>query len=314
MPILPSSNFIKIFPAKIRITAVAALVLCAVIIFPHDGMSAAERRIDAGGTRLNYIDEGSGSRTIVMIHGSHSSIYAYSLSIFDDVSKKYRAVAIDLSGFGKSKRLKKTMTLEEHVDVIHDALQKLNVKDPVLVGHSYGGAVVLRYLLKYQGEVHSAVLLSPYMAPFEHIFIGHRLAKKPVIGDMFIFGVIKPLQLFKTNRAFLTGAFYPDPVDEAYADAELPLALKRNHFRSNARDIYSLKPALKEMEARYGEIKIPVTILAGDSDAIAPTEIHGAWLHKKIPQSKFELLPKTGHQPAFTKKKEVLQAIDEAAA
>ncbi len=310
-----SLNFKNTFP-EIRTPAfLTGLFLFIGLFFSSipSSPAAVHHKIQAGGTELTYIDEGSG-RPVVMIHGSHSSLYTYELSVFDRVAQKYRAVAIDLSGFGESRRLKKRMTLEEHADVIHDALLKLGVREPVMVGHSYGGAVVLCYLLKYQKEVHSAVLLSPYMAPFEHIFIGHRLANKPVIGDLFIWTVVKPIQLLKKDENFMTGAFYPDPVNKAYAKKEIPLALRRKALESNARDIYALRDALNQMAGRYGEIKVPVTILAGDSDKIAPTEIHGAFLHEQIPGSKFILLPKTGHLPAFTKSAEVLSAIDEAAA
>jgi len=90
----------------------------------------------------------------------------------------------------------------------------------------------------------------------------------------------------------------------------VPLAIKPSAFKANAEDVKSLGPALEKISAHYSEIKVPVIIVTGDADQIAPAERHAYPLHKAIPHSKLIVLPKTGHQPAFTKPDEVMKAID----
>lgn len=299
---------------KARTFFLLVLVFPAAVLSAGAPASAAlEKRLQAGGTELNYVDEGSGpGRPVVLIHGSHSSLYTFTFSIFDRVAQRHRAVAFDLSGYGKSKRLKKKMTVEEHVEILHDALKELKIKKPVLVGHSMGGAFVLCYLLKYPDDVSAAVLLAPYTKPFKKIFIGYRLGRLPVIGDLFVWLVIKPMQWFRAPESWAKSAFYPSEVNSEYMRQEIKLVLKRSTFKNNSRDIYALRDLLNRIDSRYGEIKVPVYILAGDSDRIAPQEEHAAPLHGKIKGSEFTVLPRTGHLPAFSKPAEVVRAIDAA--
>ncbi len=282
------------------------LLACA-----HTAQAAPESRtVLVNGSPLHYVREGSGS-PLVLIHGTYSSTLVYQMSVFETLAQRYDVTALDLPGYGKSKRPKKNMTLDERVEMVHSALRELGIKNPVLVGHSSGGAFVLRYAMNYPGEISGLVLVTPYIEPYDKADLRYRIASKPVLGDFFVYGLIKPLKFFKHDASFAKPGFYPDPVREDYAKLEVGQALRRKTFRYNGQDLVALGPALKEMNSRYGEIKVPVTILAGDMDPIASPELNANPLHEKIPQSKLILLKKTGHQPLFTKSTEVIAAIDE---
>ncbi|HLD50029.1 MAG TPA: alpha/beta hydrolase [bacterium] len=281
------------------------------VVSPLAGMAAEETRVQVSGAELNYIEAGEG-RPVVMIHGNHSSLYVYSSTIFDAVSQKYRAVAIDLPGYGKSKRAKSKMTFDEQAAALHEAFARLKIEKPVMVGHSMGAAIVLRYILNYPGEVHAAVLTAPYTTPFQRIRKIYRVAKIPVLGDLFIGTCVKPIQFFRSSGAWTKAGFSPEPVDMGYTQKEVRLALQRGNFKNAARNMFALRDALREMNGRYGEIKVPVIILAGDSDLIAPPEEQARPLHEKIPGSRLIILPRAGHLPMFTRRDEILKAIDEA--
>jgi hypothetical protein len=49
------------------------------------------------------------------------------------------------------------------------------------------------------------------------------------------------------------------------------LVLRPREFLANARDLMTLKQSVSEQVPRYGEIKIPITIVAGDADATVST-------------------------------------------
>ena len=287
-------------------------VAAGVMVLPLAGLAAEEKRVPVSGAELNYIEAGEG-RPVVMIHGNHSSVYVYQSTIFDAVSQKYRAVAFDLPGYGKSGRPKSRMSFDEQAVALHEAFARLKIEKPVLVGHSMGVPVVLRYLLNYPDEVHAAVLVSPYTTPFQRIRKIYRVAQVPVVGDLFIWLGIKPLQLFKSPAALTWPAFSPEPVNEDYSKKEVKLTLRYKNFQFAARNMYSLRNALREMSGRYGEIKIPVIILAGDADLIAPPDEQAKPLQEKIPGSKLVILKHAGHLPFFSKGSEILKAIDEVA-
>ena len=76
--------------------------------------------------------------------------------------KKNDVIAFDRPGYGYSEWPEdEELYLEVQARLINKALDKLNIENPLLVGHSYGGAVVLQYLLNYQEEVRGAVLQAP---------------------------------------------------------------------------------------------------------------------------------------------------------
>ncbi len=288
-------------------------VAAGIVASPLAGLAAEEKRLKVNGAELNYIEAGEG-KPVVMIHGNHSSLHVYSFTIFDAVSRKYRAVALDLPGYGNSGRPKSRMTFDEQAASLHEAFARLKIEKPVLVGHSMGAPVVLRYLLNYPGEAHAAVLIAPYTTPFQRIRKIYRVAQVPVVGDLFIWMGIKPLQFFKKPASLTWPAFSPEPVNEEYSRKEVALTLRRKNFQFAARNMYALRSALREMNGRYGEIKVPVVILAGDSDLIAPVAEQAKPLQEKIPGSKLVILQHAGHLPFFSKGPEILKAIDEAAA
>lgn len=275
--------------------------------------SPKEDDVLVNGTSIHYIRGGQGI-PVVMIHGTYSSMNVFRMSIFDDAAKKYEAIAFDLPGYGKSKRPKLKMTYDDRVEMIHEAIQKLGIEKPVLAGHSSGGSFILRYAMKYPNEVRALALISPYTEPFGKADAIYRIATTPVIGDLFFYTVVKPVQFFRRDWTMAKPGFYPNEVNRDYASKEVGLALRRKTFRANANDVKTLGPALGEMNGHYGEIKIPAVIITGEDDRISVLKTNGADLHKKIPQSKLILLPQTGHNPLFSRPKEVLEAIDLAVA
>ncbi len=288
--------------------------LIGILFFAGAAYAQSEGQVlRVGETDLHFMREGQG-RPIVMIHGSYSSLTAYQMSIFEDVAKKYDAVAFDLPGFGKSSRPKKYFPLGERVSLIRDAVKKLGLEKPVLVGHSSGAAFVLRYAMDYPDDVSALVLLAPYVEEYEKSHLFYRVLTTPIAGDIFFYGFLKPIQWFKDDQVFLKRSFSPAEPDKEYADIEVALTARRSSFKANAWDIQNLGPELITMSGRYDEIKAPVTILAGEADVVAKFDKNAKILQPRIPGSELILLPETGHVPMFTHPEKVLGAIDQAAA
>lgn len=75
--------------------------------------------------------------------------------------KKHNVLIIDLPGFGQSEEPTDIWTIEEFAEVVHEIVKKHKIKNPIMIGHSFGGKISIIYSLKY--EVSKLVLLaSPY--------------------------------------------------------------------------------------------------------------------------------------------------------
>ena len=96
-----------------------------------------------GGT-VFYTDEGSGARTVVLLHG-----WGCDHSIFDSftgaLASGCRVIAIDFPGFGQSPEPPAVWGVEEYTAMLEEMMHSLGVEKPCFVAHSFGGRVALLY-------------------------------------------------------------------------------------------------------------------------------------------------------------------------
>jgi pimeloyl-ACP methyl ester carboxylesterase len=88
------------------------------------------------------------------------------------------------------------------------------------------------------------------------------------------------------------------------------MLLRPREFIANAQDLAQLKEFLRAQAPRYGAIKVPVTIIAGDKDPVVYTDIHSRAIAGQSPQAKLMVLPGNGHMVQYTAADRVVQAID----
>lgn len=110
---------------------------------------------------INYKDYGNKDKdAIVYLHGWGQNIQMME-PIANPFENTNRLIIIDLPGFGKSEEPTFAWTLNDYVEMIHELLKSLNIDNPYLIGHSFGGKISIIYASKY--KVKKLVLLaSPY--------------------------------------------------------------------------------------------------------------------------------------------------------
>lgn len=99
--------------------------------------------VSINGYNINYIDEGFGDE-ILLLHGWGANIDCFA-NLIALLKGKYRVLALDLPGFGKSDKLKKSFSVDDYVDIVINFLKKLSKeKKIILIGHSYGGRIIIK--------------------------------------------------------------------------------------------------------------------------------------------------------------------------
>jgi pimeloyl-ACP methyl ester carboxylesterase len=114
------------------------------------------------GTKLFYTDWSEGGRRPVVFVASQSvpsTMWNYNLPFFAE--NGFRVVAFDRRGHGKSDLASGGYDLDTLVEDLHTVLEKLDLRDVLLVGHSLGGAEILRYLARHPGRATGAALFAP---------------------------------------------------------------------------------------------------------------------------------------------------------
>jgi pimeloyl-ACP methyl ester carboxylesterase len=264
----------------------------------------------AEGVRLHYVTNGTG-QPVVLLHGNDGTVKDFTMSIFDKLTAKYQTIAFDRPGHGLSKILtSKEQTPEMQARTLHSALQQLGIQRPLLVGHSWSGALALSYALQFPDDLKGLVLLSgmAYKTKRQEpkaIYFGVRV---PVVGTALAMAFKSSCK--REIERQLTEAFAPDQAPKSYVDSFLSSFLTLGEFKSAIHDEITINPALKRMSPLYGKIQTPVVIVAGDCDQTVNPELHSFPLHKAIPQSHLIVVHNGGHELQFTHQSDVLRAID----
>ncbi len=92
----------------------------------------------------NYFDIGAQhEETVVMLHGWASNIELFQNSALP-LSAKYRVLAMDMPGHGKTPEPPAAWQVDDYVDFVTHFLRHFGVKKAILLGHSFGGRVIIK--------------------------------------------------------------------------------------------------------------------------------------------------------------------------
>ncbi|MDR0420748.1 MAG: alpha/beta hydrolase [Prevotellaceae bacterium] len=114
--------------------------------------------ITVNGIAMRASDTGKG-KAIVLLHGYLETMEVWENTIAE-LSKKFRIIAVDLPGHGFSEFRKDATTVELMADCIKSLLDRLNIAECFIVGHSMGGYVALSFAKKYSETTKALCLFS----------------------------------------------------------------------------------------------------------------------------------------------------------
>lgn len=98
------------------------------------------------GLNINYDKRGEGE-FVLFLHGWGANITLFD-GLMSVVSQKYTVLALDMPGFGKSDEPKKAWNVDDYVDFVLKFVSLFSPKSLVLVGHSFGGRVIIKMLAR----------------------------------------------------------------------------------------------------------------------------------------------------------------------
>jgi pimeloyl-ACP methyl ester carboxylesterase len=195
--------------------------------------------------------------------------------------------------------------------MIDEALEKLGASGAILVVHSFAGALGALMALDYPRRVAGLVML----APATHPWLGkngwlNTIATTPVIGPLLAYTVSLPLGLLVAQSA-ARKVFLPQTMPNGFVGKTATLLLVRpREFLANAWDMVTLKAALAEQAPRYGNINMPVTVITGDTDSVAPPKTHSLPFAAAVPNAKLIVLPGVGHVVQYAAPELVVREIE----
>lgn len=278
---------------------------------PRDG-----ELIEVDGERLHFLEQGSGP-PILMIHGLGGQMRNFHKSLVDALAKDHRVVLVDRPGSGYSTRKSgRSARLTVQADAIAGLIRKLDLEKPLLVGHSLGGALSLAVALNYPDLIGGLALVAPLTRPqtiddVPPVFRA-MVIRSPAARRLVSWTVATPMGMMKAEAA-LREIFAPEQVPAEFGvEGGGLLAMRPNNFYASSSDLCDLEHELEPLAARYGELKLPVSILYARGDNLLDYRMHGEKTAGEIADARIELV-EGGHMLPFTQPETTLAFIRGAA-
>ncbi len=112
-------------------------------------------------TSINYVFyENKSKESLVFLHGWGQNIEMM-MGLAKPFVKKYNVLILDLPGFGSSAEPDNVWSIYDYAEMLDLVLKELKIKNPILIGHSFGGKISLCYAIKYNPKK-IVLLASPF--------------------------------------------------------------------------------------------------------------------------------------------------------
>jgi len=177
-----------------------------------------------------------------------------------------------------------------------NAANQVGLDRPVLVGHSYGGAVAIAYAMKHPQEIAGVVAISPMALPeprLEHFLFGPR-------GLLFVGEALAasfgPLQDAITLPLLWEAMFWPQRMPQNYRE-RFPFDRVRPQRRIQAEgeDALAIGPDLMRSALQYPTCSARVHVIASDIDMVTSPNIHACRLARRLPNATPTIRHGLGH-------------------
>lgn len=268
--------------------------------------------ITVDGVRLHYVVAGEGP-PVLLVHGASSNLQEFTSSLLPELARRHRVIAFDRPGFGHSQRPSGPGWLDprQQAELLLKAGEQLGLRQPLLVGHSWGGAVVMAALVHLPERIRGGVLLGGvaghWAGPLSWTY---SVGDLPVLGRLFAWLLVYPLGQFLVEQGSQE-VLAPDPLPSGHVErTAVKLALRPSQFLVNVQDTLRLNEFMQLLSRDYDRIRQPLLIIHGERDVLVPFWNHGRRVLPVVPHSELVLLPATGHAPHHTRTDEVAAAID----
>lgn len=272
------------------------------------------RFVTVDGVRMHAVVSGQG-RDLVLIHGLSGSARDFSAGFIARLADRYRVIAVDRPGYGWSGAAEGPGGIHDDARLVRGAAAALGASRPIVLGHSYGGAVALAWAGDAPETMAALVLVSAPSQPRDTpLSTYYRLTSTPYLRRIAVPLITAWLPDPVVERA-AAEVFAPNPVPEGYlAGFGAVMTLRRQTLYINAAARAALLPQIGAMAPGYPRLAMPIEAVHGDADTTVGLPIHSVPLARQAATVNLTVLPDIGHMPHHVAPEAIVAAIDRAAA
>ncbi|MBQ6848354.1 MAG: alpha/beta hydrolase [Clostridia bacterium] len=227
------------------------------------------------GLRIEYTEKGNGT-PVLLLHGWGSSFAVYT-RIMASLSDRCRLVAVNFPGCGESQTMNEPWTLEDYCEFCLEFMKNVGLENPILIGHSHGGRVILKMAAEKMVNPPKIVLLdSAGLIPKKSFKQRFRVKSFKAIKGVLTLPVIKNYSEGLLNKA----RNYYGSADYNTA----PEVLRNTLVKLVNTDLRDILP----------NISCPTLLIWGDCDTATPLE-DAKIIESLIPDAGLCVLKGAGH-------------------
>lgn len=250
--------------------------------------NGVDKQIIVKNLLISYSEmQGGGGRTLLFLHGWRSNKEVWQKVIKSISDDKYQIFVLDLPGFGGSQIPKQPMTVGDYVDVVEEFIKKLDLKNVIIVGHSFGGRVGIKLAAKYPTLVEKLVLVDS---------AGFAMSSSRKVLYRSLAKIVKPVFQPKFMQPLRKKIYQKIGAEDYVATPEM----QKTFVNITGEDL----------SADMKNIKCPTLIIWGEDDTDTPLR----YLHQMtslIPNNKYQTLSGAGHYSFLDKPEEFAKVIEE---
>ncbi len=226
---------------------------------------------------------------LVLVHGTPWSSFSWH-RVIPQLACHFRVHWYDLPGYGRSEmREGQRVSLDVQGEVFVQVLEHLKLDQPLVAGHDFGGAITLRaHLLHGVDYARYALLDVVALAPWGSPFFAHVRKHHEAFSGM-------PDYIHRAVvEAYIRGALGSGARDDDMDGLVSPWLTEQGQPAFYRQIAQADQKYTDEIEAGYGDIRCPVTVVWGEDDPWIPLAT-GRELHRRIPGSGFVPVSNAGH-------------------
>jgi pimeloyl-ACP methyl ester carboxylesterase len=226
---------------------------------PSEQAALEIKTLECRGWNIRYHQSGRGP-DLILIHGIGANLFCWR-DLVPRLKEKYRVLALDLPGFGKSSKNRDAdYGLDHQVERLADIMSQLSIHKAYIVGNSMGGNIALWMALRYPERVRALSLIAPALNSKKIPFSLNRLLW---LSGPVAFGINQGL-IHWTHRRTVSRK---DRVDAHRVGETLSTYVRQpDAVRSFMLATSALRD--KRLIQQAGKVQCPVQILWGSKDLL----------------------------------------------
>jgi pimeloyl-ACP methyl ester carboxylesterase/CRP-like cAMP-binding protein len=256
---------------------------------------------NVNGVDVHAVEEGHPNRQVaLLIHGWSSSWYAMS-PLLGLLSQRFRAIAVDLPGYGETPPLRDRITIPAYAELLVKFIEKVADGPVVLVGHSMGGMTSLTLAIRHPALVERMVLIGPTISG--RLSSSINLLLSPItllerfgLGSLIV-SALERLAVGVTDRVMRPVSFAErtgiteDEYQRLREDVRHP-----GQGKVRAECFFAMRE--NDLRGQLGKIDVPSLVLWGAEDNTVPLRDAGV-VADEWAAADLRIIPKAGHWPHF---------------